>query len=274
MNTNEPKKKKIKLKLRFKILLFIIFIIIYAFFIGTKGINIKEYQIKTNKIDKLSDGFNIIQFSDLHFGSTMKINDIKKIVSKINNTKPDIVIFTGDLINQKYDITKKEIEQITKELANINAELGKYYITGEEDSNDSLDILNNSNFINIENTTEHIYKNSTTPIILGGKKAITKYLKENKDINLFTILALHNPNGIDKLTDYKIDMTIAGHTHNGQINIPKLKELFIDSKHIKAYEKLSNTKLYINPGLGTSTINARLFNKPKIYLYRINQTSK
>ena len=68
-------------------------------------------------------------------------------------------------------------------------------------------------------------------------------------------------------------MAVAGHTHNGQINLPKIKELFISSKYKKSYQKIGNTKLYVNPGIGTSNINIRLFNHPTIFLYRLNKTS-
>ena len=68
-------------------------------------------------------------------------------------------------------------------------------------------------------------------------------------------------------------MAIAGHTHNGQINIIKIKDLLIKGKYNKSYQKVENTKLYINPGIGTSKINARLFNHPTMYLYRLNKTS-
>lgn len=274
MNKEDKKKKKLKLKLQFKLILIIMFTILYAFFIATKGIKINEYKIETNKIDKNTDGIKIIQFSDLHYGSSVNINDIKKIANKINEIKPDVIIFTGDLIDERYEISEEEKKKITKQFLNINAELGKYYITGEEDYEDSLSILNLSNFINIDNNIQTIYKSSLNPIIIGGKDAMINHYKKNENDNFFKILALHNPNDLDDLTKYNIDVAVAGHTHNGQINIPKIKELFINGKYINNYEKINNTKLFINPGIGTSKINVRLFNKPTIYLYRINQTLK
>ena len=68
-------------------------------------------------------------------------------------------------------------------------------------------------------------------------------------------------------------MAIAGHTLNGEINIPKLRELFISSKYKKGYQKVGNTKLYINAGCGTKGIKVRLFNHPTLNLSRINKTS-
>ncbi len=269
----EEKQKKRKLKWQIKLFMVIVLIIVYAFFIGTKGIFIKEYKVSTNKISDKMHGLKILQISDLHYGSTVNKNDVEKLVVKANETKPDIVIFTGDLINEKYNLSNEEKETLKKEFSKINAELGKYYVTGEEDFEDATSILNISGFINLENNAQVIYASDNKPILLIDNKTSKEYFENNQNVPDFKILAIHNPDDFDDVKKYDFDMAIAGHTHNGQINIPKLKELFIDSKYKKSYQKVGNTKLFINPGIGTSVINARIFNHPTIFLYRLNKTS-
>ena len=269
----ENKKKKRKLRWQIKLILVIILFLIYIFFIGTKGVFIEEFTIKTNKISKETSGLKIVQISDIHYGSTIDIKALKKIVKKINLTKPDIVIFTGDLIDEDYELPNEEKQLIIKNLKKINSELGNYFILGEEDNKETINILNLSNFTYLSEKEQLIYSKSSTPILLIDKENIKTYIKENKESNIFKILALHNPNDINNLKSLDIDMAISGHTHDGQISIPKLKELFIKGKYINDYQKVNNTKLYINPGIGTSIINARLFNHPTIYLYRINKAS-
>ena len=89
---NEEKKhKKRKLKWQVKLFLLILFIIIYAFFIGPKGIFIKDYNIKTSKISNLSSGIKILQISDIYYGSTINKSDIKNIVKKINENNAEEV---------------------------------------------------------------------------------------------------------------------------------------------------------------------------------------
>ena len=271
----DKKEKKVKRKLKWQVKLFLFFLIIilYIFFIGPKGIFIKEYKISSSKINASMDGLKILQISDLHFGSTVNGNDVIKIVKKVNETKPDIVIFTGDLINQRYNSSNDEKVLLKKELNKINAELGKYYVTGEEDFDEATSILDLSGFINLDNNPQNIYSSDNKPLLLISKDGAKEYFETNENTNQFKILALHNPDDFDNVKDYNFDMAVAGHTHNGQINLPKIKELFIRKKNKKSYQKIGNTKLYVNPGIGTSNINIRLFNHPTIFLYRLNKTS-
>lgn len=268
----KPKKKR-KLKWQVKLFLLILFIIIYAFFIGPKGIFIKDYSIKTSKISNLSSGIKILQISDIYYGSTINKSDIKKIVKKINENNVDVVIFTGDLISKNYDITDEDKTFLKKWLNKIDTELGKYYTTGEEDFEDTNEILGMAGFTNLNNNPQSIYNESNIPIIIMDKSVNKEYLEDENNSTYFKILAIHDPDDIDDFNDANIDMAIAGHTLNGEINIPKLRELFISSKYKKGYQKVGNTKLYINAGCGTKGIKVRLFNHPTLNLYRINKTS-
>lgn len=267
----KEKKTKRKLKWQVKLFLIILIIILYAFFIGTKGIFIREYSISTNKITNNLDGLKILHISDLHYGSTMDEKDVKKIVEKANETKPDIVIFTGDLINKDYDLANNEKEMLKNKLSMISAELGKYYVAGEEDFEDATAILNTAEFVSLDKNPQNVYKIDNTPILLINESSTSEYFETN-DNNYFKIFVTHNPNNFSKNEKYNFDMAIAGHTHNGQINIPKIKDLLIKSKYNKNYQVVNGTKLYISPGLGTSGIKARMFNHPTLNLYRINKT--
>ena len=104
----------------------------YTTFISTTKVHVKEYRIKNKKIPKSFNGIKIVQFSDLHYGTTIDYDNLKKTINKINNRKPDIVVFTGDLIDNNYTISAKEQEKLTKLLDKIEASLGKYAISGDE----------------------------------------------------------------------------------------------------------------------------------------------
>lgn len=267
----EVKKKKRKLKWYIKLIIYILIIIAYARFIEPSFLITKEYKITSNKISNENHGLTILQFSDLHFKSNTSENFLKRLVNKINENKPDIVIFSGDLIDENYKITKDDKKILIKYLTKIKTNLDKYYILGEEDNEISSNILDKANFINMQKEEQLVYVNSNSPIALISKKSHNSYIETNKENNLFSLLVLHNPNDINNIK-YNYDFIIAGHTHNGNINIPKLKELYINSSYLKDKQKVNNSYLYINSGIGTSKINMRLFNYPTINLYRIQKS--
>ncbi|MEG2351251.1 MAG: metallophosphoesterase [Bacilli bacterium] len=268
-NIENKSKKTRKLKWYVKLLLLIIIIITFAFTIGTKGIFIKEYKIESSKITLSDTGLKILHFSDLHYGSTINMKSLKVIVKNINDAKADIVIFTGDLIDKNYKFKKDEQENVKDSLKDINASLGKYYVNGEEDKVLCNLIMNDSNFINIDTKEQLIYNNDNKPILLIGNLSAKKYFNENKIKPEFKILAMHNPNNVQEFKNYNFDIILAGHTHNGQINIFKLKDFIIKSKYNKPYQKVNNSDLFVSSGIGTSLIKARLFNHPTMNLYRI-----
>ena len=84
------------------ILLILFALFLYSHFIGTKGLNIREYSVINNKLPDSFNGFKIVHFSDLGYGSNIFMNDVKKVVKNINSRKPDLVIFSGDLIDKNY----------------------------------------------------------------------------------------------------------------------------------------------------------------------------
>ena len=106
----EKIKKIIKISLKTIILLLFVGIIFYSYtsYISTVKIGVREYRITNKKIPNSFNGLKIIQLSDLHYGSTMFEENLKTIKKLINERKPDIIVFTGDLIDTRYKITSKQ----------------------------------------------------------------------------------------------------------------------------------------------------------------------
>lgn len=95
--------------------------------------------------------------------------------------------------------------------------------------------------------------------------------KENS--NTYNLVICHEPDVFDNFNKDKVDLMVSGHSHGGQVNIPYLKDKILPalgSKYIYGEYKNNNSLLYVNPGLGTTKINARLFAKPEITFFNIN----
>ena len=273
------------------IILILTLILIYSRFGGTRGLITKEYKIETNNIDEKFDGLKIIHFSDLHYIRRINKDELSKVIEEINLIKPDIVFFTGDLIDKDYKINDKEKEELINLLNNITSKYGKYSILGNHDYKKDIKLLEeiytSSNFKLLQNNYDIIYEDNNNKLFIGGTDTysfnkqdidkIMEYFNNNEDIS-YKIILTHEPDYIDEITSkYNVDLVLSGHSHNGQINIPYIKNIFLpygSKKYFNNYYKVKNTDLYISSGLGESRINLRLFNKPSINFYRINKITE
>ena len=286
--TNEKNTQKSKHIIKFiiKTILFtIIFFTLfftYTTYISTIKVGVREYRIKNKKIPDSLSGLKLIQFSDLHFGSTMFNDDVSKIKEMINIRKPDIVVFTGDLIDKKYKLKSKEQEKLINNLKEIDASLGKYAILGDEDNEMISTIFNQSNFTILRNEYDSIYKDNNNSILLIGlstkdkdlEKAFSYFKEENHNSNIYSITLTHKPDVTDEIIPtYQTDLILAGHSHNGNIRIPFLNYPLFKydgaKKYDQDYYKIDNTELYISSGLGTHE-GIRLFCRPSINFFRIS----
>ncbi|MBP3840763.1 MAG: metallophosphoesterase [Bacilli bacterium] len=279
----EKRKKIVKKVLKIILIVFSICIafIIYTKIISTSGLKVNEKRLEISNIPESFNGVKIIQFSDLQYGSTIFEDELNSLVEKINKRNPDIVVFTGDLIDKSYKIKHEEIERIIKSLSKINSNIGKYAVNGDEDKDNFNTILTQSGFTVLDNSYELVYNGENTPILITGissnNKDIDKtfsYFKEeksNKDI--YNILIMHEPDTIDKvLENYKVDLALSGGNLNGEIYIPKIGGLFTRKdakKYTKSYYEINNTKLYVSSGVGTDELGIRLGTFPSINFLRL-----
>ena len=283
-------KKIIKIIFKYTLVLIVILTAFFSYntYVATKQIKVREYRIKNQKIPDSFNGTKIIQFSDLHLGTTMQINDLSNLIKLINERKPDLVVFTGDLIENNHNLESKEQEALIKELKNITATLGKYAILGDEDTEKISTIFNQSDFTILRDEYDLIFKNNNESILLLGlssslsnkqdiEKAYSYFREETHNSNIFTISLLHEPDSVDNIiSSYHSDLFLAGHSLNGSVRIPFLNYSIIKpdgaKKYYQDYYKLNDSELYISSGLGSKT-GIRLFCRPSINFYRLTNKS-
>mgnify|MGYP001270067675 FL=1 len=285
---NEEKKKHPIIKFIIIFILIIAAILLYSRFIATKGLVTKEYKITSSSIQDNFHGFKIVHISDVHYGRTTDKKDLNNMVKEINLLKPDIVVLTGDLIDRDTKLDDALKGEISEALSSINANVGKYAISGNHDSNFSEweSIINDSGFKNLNDTYELIYNDGYTPILLAGLSSnlnnqvditerynkILEYSNNENIKELYKILLIHEPDYINNIDYSNFNLILAGHSHNGQVRLPFIGGIILPNgakKYYKEHYKINNTDLYISSGIGTSGISFRLFNKPSINFYRL-----
>ena len=257
-----------------------IIICIYSFVICPNSFKVREYKIESAKLPSSFDGIKIIQFADIHYGTTINKKQLDKIVNKINNLKPDIIFFTGDLIDKNIVPTEEIQEEIKTSLSNLNASLYKYAVQGNEDDNEICSkLLDQIGFKVLNNETTLLYYKSNSPIAISGFNNIDSnptYSSINEPIDeidiktLYHIVLVHESDAIDNVLDYNPNLVLASGTLGGKIKL--IKPMFLPSnanKYYNDYQRINETDLYVSNGLGTTGVNIRFNNAPSFNLYRL-----
>ena len=259
------------IKILFWLIIIMVLIFIYARYINTHGLITKEIAVVDSQLNSAYNGLKIVHFSDLHYGRTTLEDDLKEIIQEINLLKPDLIVFTGDLFDD-HKMKDEDIKTVTKYLEQLEARLFKLAVIGDYDQ-EYLEtyqtILEDSNFILLDNSSKLVYDNSDIPINLVGLTN-TNDIKELYENDYFTITLVHEPDSITSLDGS--NLVFAGHSLGGQIKIPFIGGIIKRdgaNKYINDYYEVSGQQLYISSGIGTQDFSFRLFNKPSINFYRL-----
>ena len=193
------------------------------------------------------------------------------MTEKINILKPDLILFTGGLINKNYPINNKSKTILEKHLSKMESTAGKYYVVGKNDNEQAIEILNSSGFKILDDESELIYYNSTTPLLIHG--IFDDYNIDYKNNNkLFKINIVHDAYKCDEIIKYNTpEIIMSGKTLNGQIRVPYQEKIFKTQNEVlyrKNYTS-NNTDIFITGGIGTNNIPLRIFNPPSINFYRL-----
>ncbi|MEH7354618.1 metallophosphoesterase [Neobacillus drentensis] len=257
---------------------------LYAHRIEPSLLDIQEQQIKHLLIPKSFDGIKMVQFSDTHLGFQYNLSQFKKLAAKINDLKPDIILFTGDLMDEPNKYT--EMNNLLPILEKLHAPLGKYCIFGNHDhggygSEIYRNIMETTNFTVLLNESIPIkLKDGSSIYLLGiddamlGSPDLPLALKKVPD-NRFTILLSHAPDLADSAMQYPIHWQISGHSHGGQVKIPFIGALVKPPFAQKYPEGLYSIgeenplTLYVNRGIGTTRLPFRFLAKPELTIFTL-----
>lgn len=284
MVTREEKNKKIRKKInrekninisrtiiKLTLLLGCMFVLCFLAlrYVGTNFIKTKEYIIKDSNIPMSFHGKKILHFSDLLYGSTIFNDELEYLEEEFKKIKPDIVVFTGDIISENYDLSKEELDSLKNFFKNIPYTIGKYSVKGDYDLSTFDLIMSESSFITLDNEEKIIYYEENTPIALigfNGNNLNTNNIKQDTINNLYKISLIHNYDNYDQT--FFSDIILAGHNLNGEIRIPLYKGLLGNNKYNESYYEINNSKIFISNGIG-SIHKLRSFNHPSINVYRL-----
>lgn len=254
------------------------FVLIDGFFINPNGFKIIEKKIYVDNLPESFEDFKILQISDLLISNKKDINRLKNIKAKSNERKPDIIVFTGDLINSKNDLTDNDINDIIDILKSLECNLYKYSVIGDNDQK-NIDlfnkIMNNSGFKILDNESTYLFYKDINPIKITGINTIdVKTVETNEELTpIFNLVLMHYPDYADNLS-FDNAIALSGHSLKGKIRIPFYGGIIKKDgakKYIDDYYEIGTNKLYVSGGIGTENVKFRFNNKPEINFYRLEK---
>ena len=220
-----------------------------------------NYSISTTKNIGM-DRFRIVQISDSHVGATMDGNDFLKYMEKVNKTKPDIVVVTGDFVDD--DTSAKDMIKSCEGLGNIKTKYGVYFIYGNHDKGysnsrdfDNEDLKKELKKNNVTILEDEIFDVTNNIVLVGRQDALTtkrmpiSSLTKNIDKNKYIITLDHEPNDYENEANADVDLVLSGHTHGGQL-IPIGPVGVMIGANDKTYglEKRNKTTFIVSSGIG------------------------
>lgn len=265
------------------------------------NIDVNDVEIARNDVPDGFNGYRIVQISDFHTGTYG--NDttfLSKLVNKVNSLNPDLVVFTGDIVNSRsYELTPH-----VKTLSRLRAKDGVYSIMGNHDYGDyanwespsqkaeSVEYLKlmqkEMGWLMLNNGTEYLRAGNDSIALIGVENigdhpfpiygSLTRSYK-NLDDSVFKILLTHNPaHWCDSISDngkLNVALTLSGHTHAMQMEVAGLSPAALRYKTWGGLyaDKDSTHLLYVNIGAGTVGFPARIGATPEITVFTLRKSN-
>jgi predicted MPP superfamily phosphohydrolase len=249
----------------------------WGHFVEPRWIDVHQVTLHTAKL-KVA-GFRIVQISDLHCDRTARNEE--RVVRIINSLKPDIVVATGDYLNDPAGLPR-----LRQMLGRLEAPLGKFAVTGNFEVRcwPDIDPFEGTGFRKLDRETVVVAKEDDRIAISGMGyvpcDAVTE-LPEGLADDRYDVFLFHTPDLIEEVCNRGVDLYLCGHTHGGQVRLPWYGALITLSKFGKKYESgmyhVGDTTLYVNRGLGLEPRPApqiRLLARPEIAVFDILPTSQ
>ncbi len=247
-------------------------VLIYSYF-ETYWLKVKEYEVVSNDIPPGFDGFTIVFVSDIHHGPYYSLARVEKLAEEINELRPDAIILGGDYVYRGTEY----IIPVFRELSVLRPPNGVYAALGNhdhwEDAGLTRRCIRQSGFFLCENNCRQLHKGNDSIAVSAvgdlweGEPRLEDALRGVPQHG-FCIFITHNPDFLESLNDSRIDLTLSGHTHGGQITLFGLWAPVVPSDYGQKYRygltRKGSTASIITSGTGTISPPLRLFCRPEI----------
>jgi predicted MPP superfamily phosphohydrolase len=220
------------------------------------------------------DGLRILQVSDVHAGPYMPVERMRRIRDLVSQIPADVIVFTGDQLDRR----RSDARLFAAGFAGLKAPLGVYGILGNHDHSVEPELsvwaLRKAGITPLVNEVVR-FERGGVPLALAGVEDIQakngrqprfEILKEHHDA--FRICLCHQPQGWHRAAENGAHVTIAGHTHGGQIALTtrNLNPARFHTRYVAGPYRRDDAFLYVSRGIGVGAVPLRVGSPPEIDL--------
>lgn len=272
-------KKQFKKSRRWIVFISIVLAFVVYVNLQNNWIEVEHMDVKIDNLPKELEGLKIAHISDVHIPKNA--SSIENLVSKLQKENPDLIVITGDIIDESADIDDPQLSELCRSLANI---ADTYAVTGNHEVwNNNIEKWKTILYENNVKVVEHIigiyYKGNTKLAIMGLKDNRSYSYEYFSGIETVKdtpkILLAHRPELFYAYcADYfggKPDLVFSGHAHGGQFRIPFLNkgivapnQGFFPKYTSGLYISDNGVQMIVSRGLGNSIIPIRINNRPHL----------
>ena len=262
----------------------------YGLFYGRLNLETTTQRPHLARLPKAFHGFRIAQLSDIHIGPFMPEDEIRRYVGITNALKPDLVALTGDFVT--WDPSTQQA--VVSALTGLRAPFGIFGCLGNHEAwshtEDSITRLfqqagirilrqarvsvgsqgESFNLIGVDFATRWGTPSPGTPHF------VRRYLQGVEALVLphtANVLMSHNPDTFDRAAELGIDLSLAGHTHGGQVALefvsPEIAPSRLVTPYVAGWFRKPGGQLYVNRGIGTIGVPMRIGARPEITIFEL-----
>ncbi len=253
---------------------------VLAGYIGARRLVVRHLAVRLPQLPAHLEGLRIAQVSDLHVGPHTSRRHLEKIVAAIHAGQPDLIAITGDQV----DDYAADVDHFAAAFGALTAPLGVFAIAGNHDVYAGWDgvragmervgmrVLVNA-AVAVEHNGDRLWVAGTgdpagTYVQREGEHVAPDIERTLADIPAgeFTLALAHNPALWPALAQRGVPLTLSGHTHHGQLSIPRLGWSMASPflKHAMGHYREASALLYINPGTNYWGIPFRIGALPEV----------
>lgn len=248
---------------------------VYSYGWERNWLEVTRLSVTVPELPEAFRGTKLVHFSDVHLGHYFETEDLKRAVALIVKESPDLICFTGDLVED----STRSLWATVPVLAQLQAPLGKYAVLGNHDyrvgeQNAVRSALTAAGFEVMDNRNLRVDKQGSTLYVAGVDDVLLGVPDLSRALygippNETIILLAHEPDFADEASLSPVHLQLSGHSHGGQVRLPIIGHLLtpkLARKYVQGLYEVGENKmpLYTNRGLGTTQLPIRFFCRPEV----------